>query len=111
MFVSSSENDHDAINYLSSGQLSGLVIAFTLALNKVYEQKALDILLIDDPVQTMDEINVASFVELLRNDFNHKQIILSTHEEDISKYIRYKFSKYNLVTKRINVKDKLYKAE
>ncbi len=28
MFVSGIENDHDAINYLSSGQLSGLVIAF-----------------------------------------------------------------------------------
>ena len=107
MFVSGLENDHDAINYLSSGQLSGLVIAFTLALNTVYEQKSLSVLLIDDPVQTMDEINVASFVELLRNDFSNKQIILSTHEEEISKYIRYKFSKYNLSTKRINVKNKL----
>ena len=109
MFVSGFENDHDAINYLSSGQLSGLVIAFTLALNKVYEQKSLSVLLIDDPVQSMDEINIASLVELLRNDFSHKQIILSTHEEEISKYIRYKFSKYNLNTKRINVKNKLYK--
>ena len=111
MFVSGLENDHDVINYLSSGQLSGLVIAFTLALNKVYEQKALSVLLIDDPVQTMDEINIASFVELLRNDFRHKQIILSTHEEEISKYIRYKFSKYNLSTKRINVKNELNDIE
>ncbi|HAP3055167.1 TPA: AAA family ATPase [Enterococcus faecalis] len=109
MFVSGIENDHDAINYLSSGQLSGLVIAFTLALNKVYENKSLGVLLIDDPVQTMDEINIASFVELLRNDFSQKQIVLSTHEEEISKYIRYKFSKYGLKTKRINVKNQLYK--
>ncbi|WEI92483.1 AAA family ATPase [Enterococcus casseliflavus] len=109
MFVSGVKNDHDAINYLSSGQLSGLVIAFTLALNKVYEKKSLGVLLIDDPVQTMDEINIASFVELLRNDFSQKQIVLSTHEEEISKYIRYKFSKYGLKTKRINVKNHLYK--
>lgn len=54
MFVSNMKNDHDAINYLSSGQLSGLIISFTLALNKVYEKKSLDILMIDDPVQTMD---------------------------------------------------------
>ncbi|MDK6430149.1 hypothetical protein, partial [Enterococcus faecalis] len=59
--------------------------------------------------QTMDEINIASFVELLRNDFSQKQIVLSTHEEEISKYIRYKFSKYGLKTKRINVKNQLYK--
>lgn len=108
MFVSGKDNDHDAINYLSSGQLSSLVIAFTLALNKVYEKKSLGILLIDDPVQTMDEINIASFVELLRNDFCQKQIILSTHEEEISKYMRYKFSKYNLSTKRINVRNEFY---
>ena len=78
---------------------SGLVIALQLALNKVYENKSLGVLLIDDPVQTMDEINIASFVELLRNDFSQKQIVLSTHEEEISKYIRYKFSKYGLKQK------------
>ncbi len=34
-----------------------------------------------------------------------KQIVLSTHEEEISKYIRYKFSKiWFKKTKRINVK-------
>lgn len=110
MFVSNMKNDHDAINYLSSGQLSGLIISFTLALNKVYEAKSLDILMIDDPVQTMDEINIASFTELLRNEFKDKQIILSTHEEEISKYIRYKFKKYNLEAKGINVKEVLYNS-
>ncbi|MEH7460287.1 hypothetical protein V7183_24720, partial [Bacillus sp. JJ1127] len=64
-FISDYNSDHDAVNYLSSGQLSGLVIALTLALNKVYGNDSINILLIDDPVQTMDEINMASFVELL----------------------------------------------
>lgn len=68
----------------------------------------MDILLIDDPVQTMDEINMVSFVELLRNEFRNKQIFLSTHEDDISRFMRYKFSKYNLETLRLNVKDRLY---
>src|SRR5699024_7462115 len=95
-FVSDNEYDHDAINYLSSGQLSALVISFTLALNKVYGNDSLDIILIDDPVQTMDEINMASLTELLRNEFSHKQIIISTHEEDVSRYLRYKFKKYDL---------------
>ncbi|MEH7238089.1 ATP-binding protein [Bacillus sp. JJ1562] len=107
-FVASSKSDHDAVNYLSSGQVSALVIAFTLALNKVYGNNSMDILLIDDPVQTMDEINMASFVELLRNDFRHKQIFLSTHEEDVSRFIRYKFKKYGLDVLKYNVKDKFY---
>lgn len=101
----SSETEHDAINYLSSGQLSGLVLSFTFALNKVYGDASLPIILIDDPVQTMDEINIASFTELLRNEFNDKQIILSTHEENISRYIRYKFDKYNLDTHKLNIKN------
>ncbi|PAF35683.1 hypothetical protein CHH58_15825 [Terribacillus saccharophilus] len=107
-FVSDMKSDHDAINYLSSGQLSGLVISFTLALNKVYGKDSVDLLLIDDPVQTMDEINIASLIELLRNEFREKQIFLSTHEEDVSRYIRYKFLKYGLNTVRINLKNELY---
>lgn len=107
-FVSDMRQTHDAINYLSSGQLSGLIIAFTLALNKVYGEKTIDIILVDDPVQTMDEINIASLTELLRNEFKTKQLILSTHEEDTSRYIRYKFAKYNLNTLKINIKEKIY---
>lgn len=108
-FVSDIKSNHDAINYLSSGQISGLVIAFTLALNKVYEENSIDVLMIDDPVQTMDEINMASLVELLRNEFGQKQIILSTHEQETSRYIRYKFSKYNLNTMKVNIKDAVYR--
>lgn len=50
---------------MSSGQLSALIISFTLALHKKYSLNK--IILIDDPVQTMDEINIAGFIELLRN--------------------------------------------
>jgi DNA repair protein SbcC/Rad50 len=108
-FVSDNKYDHDAINYLSSGQLSALVISFTLALNKVYGNQSLDLILIDDPVQTMDEINMASLTELLRNEFANKQIIISTHEDDVSRFLRYKFKKYGLKAMRFNVKEDLYK--
>lgn len=108
IFVSNINSDHDALNYLSSGQLSALVISFTLALNKIYGHKDLGILLIDDPVQTMDEINMASLTELLRNDFSHKQIIISTHEEDVSRYLQYKFSKYGLMPSSFNMREKSY---
>lgn len=108
-FVCDSKNNHDAINYMSSGQLSGVVIAWTLALNKVYSEKNnFNTILIDDPVQTMDDINMASLVDLLRNDFSDRQLIISTHEDDVSRYIRYKFKKNGLSEKGINVKNELY---
>ncbi|KJR44302.1 hypothetical protein UF75_5319 [Desulfosporosinus sp. I2] len=62
----------------------------------------------DDPVQTMDDINIASLIEVLRNDSAEKQIILSTHETDKENYILYKFLKYNLKGQSFNVKEKLY---
>lgn len=91
---------HDVIFSMSSGQLSSLIIAFTMALNHKYAKNKL--LLIDDPVQTMDEINSAGFIDLLRHQFNDRQIFISTHEDHTSSYFRYKFKKAGLEHKRIN---------
>ncbi len=110
-FVSNGDAKHDILNTFSSGQLSGFVLSFLFAMNKRYISEDCDdigFILIDDPVQTMDDINIASFIEVLRNDFQNKQIILSTHETDKENYILYKFLKYNLKGQSFNVKDKLY---
>ncbi|WP_349929097.1 AAA family ATPase [Acinetobacter sp. A1-4-2] len=101
-FVSNLTDDHDAWNTMSSGQLSGLILSFTLAMNKVYPSK-FNTLLIDDPVQTMDEINLASFVQLLRNEFSDYQLVISTHERRTSSYFSYKYQHNNEV-KILNLK-------
>ena len=101
-FVSNWESDHDVINTMSSGQIAAVVITLYLALNKVYS-KGFGTLLIDDPVQTMDEINMISLVELLRNEFSDRQIILSTHEDHVSRYFIYKFLKYRRNVKQVKL--------
>ncbi|MDO7899955.1 chromosome segregation protein SMC [Pseudomonas citrulli] len=100
--VSNWESDHDILNTMSSGQISAVVIALTLALHRVYSTKFSSIL-IDDPVQTMDDINMASLVEVLRNDFSEKQIVLSTHEEKVARYFTYKYLKHGENVKIINL--------
>ncbi|MEB8638210.1 hypothetical protein P4H32_31735, partial [Bacillus cereus] len=110
-FVPPEKTDHDIVHTFSSGQLASTVIAFTLALHKVYSKQGISTLLIDDPVQTMDEMNMVSLVELLRNDFHDRQIILSTHEEKVSLYLRYKFFKYGYSVGNVNVKDELYSTK
>lgn len=102
-FQSNPHKTYDAIFSMSSGQLSALVISFTLALHKKYSQNK--ILLIDDPVQTMDELNLYGFIDLLRNEFSNNQIIMSTHEDMMSAFMRYKFKNYSLSEKRINLKE------
>lgn len=106
----SSEKQPDILNKFSSGQLSAFVLTFLLLMNKLYVNNGeqYQFLLVDDPVQTMDEINLSSFVDVLRREFQGKQIILSTHEEDKKNYIGYKFIKNGSTVKVINVKDEWY---
>lgn len=110
-FVPNCDAKLDILNTFSSGQLSGFVLAFLFSMNKQYIKESEDdlgFILIDDPVQTMDDINISSMIEVLRNDFSTKQIIMSTHEMDKENYILYKFYKYDIVGQSFNVKDKLY---
>lgn len=102
-FLESFSKKHDAVFTMSSGQLATLVISFTLALNKRFSHNKL--LFIDDPVQTLDELNIAGFVELLRNEFSDRQLFISTHEDAMSAYMRYKFKKFNLDEQRIGFKE------
>jgi len=104
-FLTDPSKSYDAVFSMSSGQLAALMISFTLALNKKYSKNK--ILFIDDPIQSMDELNIAGLIEVLRNDFNDRQIFISTHEDMMSTFMRYKFEKYNLKTKRINMKTAL----
>lgn len=104
-FLSANQPDHDILYTLSSGQLTGVIIALTLTLNKIYGSEKFPCILIDDPVQTMDDLNIASLVELMRNEFRDYQMIISTHEEDFSRFIRYKYEKYNLQPLRLQLNE------
>ncbi len=82
--------------YFSTAQMNVLSLSIFLAkaLHAVDEEEnSIDTIFIDDPVQSMDSINVLSVIDLLRNIIiNHnKQIIISTHDENF----------FNLLKKKI----------
>ncbi|NSU40061.1 hypothetical protein HRG85_05205 [Enterococcus faecalis] len=106
-FLANYNDDIDIFSKLSTGQLSAFVISLVLAMNRKFSTKEFSLLLIDDPVQSMDELNVSSFVDLLRNEFSDYQVIVSTHEERISNFFKYKYKMSNLNTESINVRKKL----
>ena len=97
--------EHDILYTMSSGQLSGILLAFSLALHKIFVNGGLNIMLIDDPVQCMDDLNIVSFVELIRTEFPNVQFLISTHENSFAGYIGYKYKKYNLPVQRCNLKE------
>lgn len=83
--------EYYAILLMSSGNASALSLSFFLSLNRVYQSAPLT--LIDDPSQSLDEVNIASLTDLLRCEFNNRQLIVSSHEDDISVYMRCRFNK------------------
>lgn len=97
----------DISNKFSTGQKNVTNIALMLALKKI-ATTSLDIFMIDDPCQSLDELNVASFVEIIKNEFTDTQVILSTHEDKIASYIKYKNDKAGKEMIMYNVQDELY---
>lgn len=96
-FKSDSSNDHDAMNQLSTGQLAVVSLAFTLSLNTMFKlSDNLNFLMIDDPIQDMDAMNVLSLIEILRHGIIEKyQIILSTYCDQNALFMGYKFANSN----------------
>ena len=102
LFVSNSyKSDVDALYTMSSGQLVSLSIAFLLTLNKLYANCLL--LAIDDPVQTIDDLNLWGLIETLSHDFNQHFLLLSTHEQDYSQLLTNKLIKWGIKTKQIDM--------
>ncbi|WP_305812145.1 hypothetical protein [Photobacterium leiognathi] len=75
------------ILYFSAAQTNILSLSVFLA-NAIHakddNENPIDVILIDDPIQAMDSINVLSTIDLLRSiclQFD-KQLIISTHDEN-----------------------------
>lgn len=88
ILVSDSTGDKiSPILYFSAAQTNILSLSVFLA-NALHtkddENSPIDVVMIDDPIQSMDSINVLAMIDLLRSiclQFN-KQVIISTHDEN-----------------------------
>jgi exonuclease SbcC len=76
--------------YFSTAQINILSLCIFLA--SALKSKDYDCIFIDDPIQSMDSINVLSTIDLLRSLVvnNGKQIIISTHDENFHKLLKKK---------------------
>jgi len=82
--------------YFSTAQINILSLSIFLARAlKAYnhdDNSPLDCIFIDDPIQSMDSINILSFIDVFRGLMvNHnKQLIVSTHEENFHNLLQRK---------------------
>jgi exonuclease SbcC len=84
----------------SSAQLNTFGICMFLSMALRQNWLDLDTILIDDPIQNLDDINILSFIDFLRSLLDSrpekKQIILSTHDERFYDLMKRKFKSYNV---------------
>lgn len=67
-------------NVLSSSQLNGLAVSIFIALNLGVRNLPLQTVALDDPLQSLDDVNLLGVADLLRRLKEHRQIIISTHD-------------------------------
>lgn len=98
---------HDIINKFSSGQKAVMNIAVILAFRKI-RVASFDLFMIDDPCQSMDDINIASLTEIFRNELGNTQILISTHDDSTAGYMCYKYYKSGKNYRNLNVQKEFY---
>lgn len=102
LFVSGNyKEDVDVLYKMSSGQLAAIVIAFMLTINKLYTDKVF--VAIDDPVQTIDDMNMWGLIETIRHEFPDVFMLMSTHEEKYSKILCDKFKAWGVDVKYLDM--------
>lgn len=65
----------------SSAQANAVVLATFLALSWAAQEKGLPFVLLDDPLQAFDDVNVLGFADVARRFRRHRQTVVATHEE------------------------------
>lgn len=80
----------------SSAQINTLAIAIFLTFSLDNNWSKLDTILLDDPIQNMDDINVYNFTDIIRRISEKKQIIISTHDDRIKDFMITKFGEKNV---------------
>jgi DNA repair exonuclease SbcCD ATPase subunit len=66
---------------LSSSQMNALAVSVFLSLNLGISRPPLYSAILDDPLQSLDDINLLGLVDLLRRTKDQRQLLVSTHNE------------------------------
>lgn len=74
----------DPVLIFSTSQVNIVALSYFIAMSLSMERTGLPFLLLDDPVQSMDDVNVLGFADLCRHLRLRRQLIVSTHERRLS---------------------------
>lgn len=76
----SAEVEGDPLIVLSASQANIAALSYFLATSLGAGERSLPFVLLDDPLQSMDDVNVLGFADLCRFIRSERQLVLSTHD-------------------------------
>jgi len=84
--------DHDPFAVMSSSQINVVALSIFLSLNLGIPNIPLKTLMLDDPLQSLDDINFLGFIDLIRRTRGDggRQIFISTHDNRLSGLLKRK---------------------
>ena len=65
---------------LSSSQMNALAVSVFLAFNLSIKSLPIDAAILDDPLQSLDDVNLLGVIDLLRRVRERRQLLISTHD-------------------------------
>lgn len=77
----------NAGHLLSSAQLNVLAVCLFFSMNLLQQWSPLDVVVMDDPVQSMDEVHVLGLADTLRSARHRRQIVVSTHDSRVAEML------------------------
>jgi exonuclease SbcC len=73
-------NTDQPATVLSSSQLNGFAVSTFLAMNIGVGRAPLQTVMLDDPLQSLDDVNLLGLVDLMRRLKDRRQLIVTTHD-------------------------------
>lgn len=102
--LSAEDNDVYLDHIFSEAQMNVLSLSIFLGLILSINNYEFQQIFLDDPVQSLDDINVVSFIDLLRALIRSKHVnknyIISTHDHNFSKLLKIKLRNYSFIEYR-----------
>jgi DNA repair exonuclease SbcCD ATPase subunit len=82
----------DPLLVFSSSQTNVAALSYFLALGWAAGQEAMPFVLLDDPLQSLDDVNALGFADLCRHIRQQRQLIVSTHDPRLASLLERKLA-------------------
>jgi len=80
---------------LSSSQMNALAVAIFLSFNLGMPKLPVEVAMLDDPLQSLDDVNLLGLMDLLRRTKDRRQLVISTHDARFGRLMQRKLRPIN----------------